>query len=175
MGAPRGGTEIEEERKQCGPAASPGSARTQAKRTTERTHRRGQPAHVAGIEATRAGSKIAKPVAKGNRRDRVEKRREVNARSQPRSTSGNVRSTLDPIRARHHRNGRARFHPSHRWTHNKEQPTTGPPNQPNRHRKTPSNKRKDPVNARSQSRSTSQARGCNVRTQETWEFESVGG
>jgi hypothetical protein len=87
MGAPRGGTEIEEERKQCGPAASPGSARTQAKRTTERTHRRGQPAHVAGIEATRAGSKIAKPVAKGNRRDRGEKRREVQARCQPRSTS----------------------------------------------------------------------------------------
>ena len=87
MGAPRGGTEIEEERKQCGPAASPGSARTQAKRTTERTHRPGQPAHVAGIEATPAGSKIAKPVAKGNRRDRGEKRREVKARCHLSTTS----------------------------------------------------------------------------------------
>jgi hypothetical protein len=191
MGAPRGGTEIEEERKQCGPAASPGSARTQAKRTTERTHRRGQPAHVAGIEATRAGSKIAKPVAKGNRRDRGEKRRAVQARCQPRTTSqarygqrsipfahditgtggrgstratagrttnnnpppgrqtnligtakrpptkAKMQSTLDPICARHHRPGRARFHPSHRWTHNKQQPTTGPPNSLHRQQKTP--------------------------------------
>ena len=96
MGAPRGGTEIEEERKQCGPNAPPGSARTQAKRTTERTHRRGQPAHVAGIEATRAGSKIAKPVAKGNRRDRGEKRREVRARSHLSTTSQEREGEVPP-------------------------------------------------------------------------------
>jgi len=52
-------------------------------------------------------------------------------------TKAKMQSTLDPIRARHHRNGRARFHPSHRWTHNKQQPTTGPPNALHRQQKTP--------------------------------------
>ena len=137
MGAPRGGTEIEEERKQCGPAVTrfgPHTGETnhrahsQAWATSPRRRNRGNPSRLEDRQTRRERQ------PQGSRREETRGQGSMPATL---NVTGNVRSTLDPIRARHHRNGRARFHPSHRWTHNKQQPTTGTPNSLHRQQKTP--------------------------------------